>query len=77
MSISVTESIEIGTHALDAPPHDGSGNGYIKIGASYSFKYYETGWRYACGDTTNVSYVAVERNRAARVISWQECHHEE
>ena len=77
MSISVTESIEIGTHALDAPPHDGSGNGYIKIGASYSFTYYETGWRYACGDTTNVSYVAVERNRAARVISWQECHHEE
>ena len=77
ISTTFSEEVEIGTHVLDEAPHDGTGNGYITIGATYSFTYYEQGLQYECGRKENVSYHVVRgTNVSSKVIDVKDCIHE-
>ena len=75
VSTTFSKDVAISTN-LTGAPHDGTGGGFITVGAVYSFTYYETGEQYDCGRKINVKYITVNKNITAKVISRKVCVHE-
>ncbi len=75
ISTTFSKDVAIST-SLTGAPHDGTGGGFITVGAVYTFTYYEVGEQYDCGRKVNVDYVIVNKNTTAKVINQKSCVHE-
>ena len=75
--LSTTFSIDVAiSTGLMGAPHDGTGGGFITVGAVYSFTYYETGEQYDCGRKINVKHIIVNKNITSKTVSHKVCVHE-